>query len=414
MARHPQTKIVTVIGISVLVFLAALAGWWVGVREHTATPATVAASAVSATPQAAAYVCPMHPHVTAHVAGTCPICGMELVPARSTADNTPAPTVQLSPAMAQNLAVRIERVASGTVLTEVYASGTIDRIMPPHDYALTAQVTGRVHALRIRAGDWIGEGTLIAEVDVPGYVQAQRDYLAARAGENPEQATQLRERLAAMGASDATLSALEEKRTPAKFIRVLAPQAGRIRAVRTKVGAQIASGAALATVQAPLMAHATLISHALGAYQVEPGNGVRVHLLQRPDKSWPGRVESIASRVAGIPYLSFGVSFAVPAHGAENNLFVYARVETGRRTRALRVPTAAVIRLENESRVVRALSDGRFESVRIETGIANGEWVEVKAGLTEGDEVVTSGQFLLDSEADLRAGLARLAPASAP
>ena len=414
MTHHLHTKIARVTGISLLLILAGLAGWWMGARHDTATPSAATASHERTTPPATAYVCPMHSHVTAHAPGTCPICGMDLVQTRTAANDVPSPTVHVSPAMAHTLAVRTERVGTGSVVTQVYASGTVDRIMPPQDYTLTAQIAGRVHALHVRAGDWIGEGTLIAEIDVPGYVQAQREYLAARTGENPEQATQLRDRLVAMGASDAALSALEEKRTPATSIRVSAPQAGRIRAVRTKVGASIVGGATLATVQAPLMAHVTLISHALGAYRVKAGNAVRVHLLQQPEKSWPGRVESIAARVAGIPFLSFGVSFAVPTEGVENNLFVYAEVETARRTRVLRVPAEAVIRLENENRVVRARGDGSFETVRIATGIANEDWVEVTDGLADGDEIVTSGQFLLDAEANLRAGLSRLAPTPTP
>lgn len=406
-----KARVISIVGVLALVIVAAFAGWWLGMRAAGPTTASVDAVAHAAAHRLPGYVCPMHPQVTADAPGACPICGMQLVPTQSAAGNDSQQAVQLSAAMAQNLGVRKERVQLGVVATEVYSSGTIDRIMPPHHYALTAEVAGRIQAVHVRVGDWIGQGTLIAEVDVPGYAQAQRAYLAARSGQNSDEAARLRERLVALSASDAVLSALDEGRTPVNFIQVLAPQAGRIRAVRIKPGAQIANGATLATVQAPMMAHVTLISHALGAYQVKPGNTARVHLLQRPDKSWPGRVESVASRVAGIPYLSFGVSFAVPADAAENNLFVYAHVETARRDRALRVPMQAVIRLEGESRVIRARADGSFAPVRIATGIANADWVEVTEGLAEGDEIVTSGQFLLDAEANLRAGLARLAPA---
>ena len=406
-----NTRIATAIGAAVLVVGAGFVGWWFGSRAtaSAATPAETHAHA--AAHRVPGYVCPMHPQVTASAPGACPICGMQLVPIPATAPNDSPQSVRLSPAMTQNLGIRTQRVQYGAVITEVYAAGTIDRMIPPRDYTLTTHAAGRIHAMRIRTGEWIGEGTLIAELEVPGYAQAQRAYLAARATQNQDEAMQTRERLTALGATDALFTALDEGRAPVNFVQVLAPHAGRVRAVRAKAGVQVARGAALATVEAPVMAHVGLISHALTAYQVKSGNAVRVRLLQRPDKDWPGRVESVALRVAGIPFLSFGVSFAGPRDATENNLFVYGYVETARRARALRVPAEAVIRLESENRVVRARGDGSFEPVRIETGLANAEWVEVTAGLAEGDEIVTSGQFLLDAEANLRAGLARLAPA---
>ena len=403
-------RVAIVVGVLVLTVGVAFGIRWFGVRtaEPLSTTRTDAA-AHAAAHRVPGYVCPMHPQVTANAPGTCPICGMQLVATQPASANAPPQTVQLSAAMAQNLGVRKERVRYGVIVTEAYASGTIDRITPPHEYALNAHVAGRVHAVHVQPREWIGQGTLIAEIDVPGYVSAQRTYLAARAAPNPEEAAQWRERLVALGMSDATLSALNEGRAPVNFIQVLAPQAGRIRAVRTKAGAQIASGATIATVAAPVMAHVTLISNALGAYEIKAGNTARVQLLQQSDKSWPGRVESVSSRVAGIPYFSFGVSFAVPLESAENNMFVYAHIETARRARALLVPAEAVIRLEGENRVVRARSDGGLEPVRVAIGLANADWAEVLEGLAEGDEIVTSGQFLLDAEANLRAGLARLA-----
>jgi len=95
---------------------------------------------------------------------------------------------------------------------------------------------------------------------------------------------------------------------------------------------------------------------------------------------------------------------------------MYARVSVfGRlRPRALSIPREALIRGAEHDRVVTARDDGTFEVHEVLTGMESGEWVEIVAGIEEGDEVVTSAQFLIDSEASLAGSIVRLGAATTP
>ena len=72
------------------------------------------------------------------------------------------------------------------------------------------------------------------------------------------------------------------------------------------------------------------------------------------------------------------------------------------------VPREALIRGGDADRVVLSLGDGRFRSQEVETGIESGDRVAILRGLSAGDRIVTSGQFLIDSESDIQSGLSRM------
>ena len=97
-----------------------------------------------------------------------------------------------------------------------------------------------------------------------------------------------------------------------------------------------------------------------------------------------------------------------PGDTTHKGVFVGAYVNAGSSADGLRIPSSAIIRAEGESRVVRMHADGRFEPVVVETGYIGTEWAEISSGLSEGDAVVERAQFLIDSEATLRAGMARM------
>ena len=107
-------------------------------------------------------------------------------------------------------------------------------------------------------------------------------------------------------------------------------------------------------------------------------------------------------------YSNIEVDFEVPGDAVERGLFVGAYVNAGTGSSVLRIPASAVIRAEGESRIVRLRGDGKFEPVAVETGYVGSEWAEIRSGLSEGDAVVERAQFLIDSEATLRAGFSRI------
>jgi len=76
----------------------------------------------------------------------------------------------------------------------------------------------------------------------------------------------------------------------------------------------------------------------------------------------------------------------------------------------LSIPREALIRDVENERLIRALGDGRFQAQEVVAGIESGDWIEITSGLNEGDEIVVSSQFLIDSESSLKASLQRMQP----
>ena len=89
-------------------------------------------------------------------------------------------------------------------------------------------------------------------------------------------------------------------------------------------------------------------------------------------------------------------------------MYANVRIYGGAKEDVIVIPVEALIRTGRESRVIIALGEGRFASRTVAAGIESGDWVEILAGIEPGDEVVTSGQFLIDSEASLKASMTRM------
>ena len=106
--------------------------------------------------------------------------------------------------------------------------------------------------------------------------------------------------------------------------------------------------------------------------------------------------------------LQVRLRFDNPDEQLKPNMYVSVEIAAEPRENALAVPREALIRTGRSERVVAALSSGRFLPVDVETGIESGNYIEVSSGLEEGDRVVTSGQFLIDSESSLTASFQRM------
>ncbi len=143
---------------------------------------------------------------------------------------------------------------------------------------------------------------------------------------------------------------------------------------------------------------------------VRAGLPAEVRVPDLPGRNWSGRVERVEPDLdVGTRYLRAHVRIRNPERELRPNLFAEAEV-TAPGGAALAVPREALIRTGTRTAVVRALGDGRFQPVDVVAGAERGDFIEILAGLNENDSVVVSGQFLIDSEANVRASFARMQP----
>ena len=128
-----------------------------------------------------------------------------------------------------------------------------------------------------------------------------------------------------------------------------------------------------------------------------------------PGQVWKGKVEYIyPSLDAKTRTLKVRLRFDNPDELLKPNMYANIKIFGGAKNEVIVIPLEALIRSGREEHVILALGDGRFEARQVVTGIESGQWVEIKNGINEGDKVVVSGQFLIDSEASLKASFTRM------
>ncbi len=355
------------------------------------------------------YVCPMHPSVVSNEPSSCPICGMDLVAKNLSADSSDDTGISVSPAMSNSLGVRIAHAELGRISEPVFASGSVESVTAAATTKIQTKIKGKVKEVFAKTGDWVAEGEFILSIESPEFTKVQNQYLLAQKNADYKKIKEITKQLVAMDARRAVIEGTDRlnnmELTP-EFI-VEAPHSGILEWSLEK-GVMLHLDQHVATVSTKNIATVRLRSYASAAFAVKRGRHAQLDLPHLPGMKWPGRVIEVKHGDAGF-YSSIKADFEVPENATERGVFVGAYVNAGTNAEALRVPATAVILVEGQSRVVRLRSDGKFEPVEVETGFIGAEWAEIKSGLDEGDAVVTRAQFLIDSEATLRAGFSRLA-----
>jgi len=148
---------------------------------------------------------------------------------------------------------------------------------------------------------------------------------------------------------------------------------------------------------------------------VRPGQAVELRFPDAPGRVYHGTVERLSSDVdIGARTFRARIRLTHADAALQPNMLAEATIEaTAPGKTSLYVPREALIRTGTRNAVVLALGEGRFQPIEVVPGVETDDWVEIRQGLKEGDTVVTSGQFLIDSEANVRASLDRMEPADA-
>jgi multidrug efflux pump subunit AcrA (membrane-fusion protein) len=391
-------------GVVVLALVMLAVGWFAGRgfggHDQRTAPAGAAAAATL-------WTCSMHPQVIQDHPGLCPICHMALTPL---GDKTSAGALAVDPAFVQTMGVRTARVVYGRAGRALRAFGSLmEREFDHKDVSL--RVAGWIEQWNVYDGAWVAKGDALFTLSSPELTVAIDELRAAK-----KQRDQDPRGIGAM---------LYE--TSSRKIVLLGFSAEEVERF-----AQLEATPSTVTVASPFDGHVTLADGIAGG-AVKPGE--RVLRLARNDILWLelrvnerdiGRVRQgavVRARVDAWPGETFegAVSFVHPHvdmetqtalvraeikngdHRLHEGQSAYAEIEAVSATDALVIPRAAVIDTGVRAVTFVALGEGRYEPREIQLG-ADGEEgvVEVRAGLSAGEEVVASGQFLLDSESRLR------------
>ena len=352
---------------------------------------------------------PMVPQQRFDKPGKSPFMDMQLVP-KYADEGGGAPGVRIDPALAQSLGMRLATVTRSTQASSVEAFGVIG--FNERDVAVVqARAAGFVERVPARApGDLIAAGATLAEVLVPEWVGAQQEYLVVRRTGEATLTAAARQRLLLLGMSDALIRDVESRGRPRGTTAITSPIGGVVQEMAVRSGMSLAPGMTLARINGlGTMWLEVAVPEVQGAL-LQPGRSVAATLAAFPGETFSGRIAAVLPEASSATR-SLRVRIELPNRGGrlKAGMYAQARIEGASRS-ALVVPAEAVIRTGQRALVYVAGEGGKYRPVEVQLGREFGDQLEIVSGVAEGQQVVASGQFLVDSEASLSGLLDRAAP----
>lgn len=375
-------------------------------------------------PGQAGYTCPMHPFIESDRPGACPICGMSLVPKESMAAGLSGDMEKSVGAVAMNPTQRLmanvatEKVARREFVLDTLAVGKIawdERKVAK----VSSRIGGRVETLHVDfTGTRVAKGQPLLEIYSPDLVAAQREYLVARQGverlkDSPyadarEMARGLAEasrtRLRLWGVTDEQIGELEKAKEPKTVFTIFSPRTGVVTERLVSAGQYVMEGTQLFAIAEmdPVWVQAEV--HEFEIQRVPMGSAAVVTTQAYPGREFRGKVTFLD------PYLNaetrtLKVRVDLPNPGGIFKPEMFVRVAfRGRKGTALAVPESAVLVTGERAMSWVEVEPNTFEPRMIRVGGRANGYYEILSGLSEGETVVTSAGFLIDSESQLKGG----------
>jgi multidrug efflux pump subunit AcrA (membrane-fusion protein) len=366
------------------------------------------------------YTCGMHPQIIQDHPGDCPICGMKLTPIRrgAGADTNAASTttIAVEAATMQNMNLRTVEIQSGPLRKTIRTVGAIDY----NETALadvTTKFKGWIEKLNVDAtGQLVHRGEPMFEIYSPELYSAEAEYLLAldAGATNDPGAAALREtaagKLRFFDVPEAQITELEQTRTPRRTLPVAAPMAGFVIEKNVVSGQMVDAGMRLYRLADLGIVWVIAQVYEQDLAYVQLGQEAVVKVPSLPDREFRGRVTFVypsvdeKTRTARVR-----LEFENPGYYLKPGMFVSAQIQAELADSAVLVPDEAVLRSGAKNTVFVALPGGKFEARDVVLGVeAENDMNQVLSGLTAGERVVTSGQFLLDSESQLQEAIEKM------
>tara|TARA_R110001606_G_scaffold136428_1_gene273972 strand:+ start:12070 stop:13881 length:1812 start_codon:yes stop_codon:yes gene_type:complete len=369
-----------------------------------------ASSVVTAEKKPLYWVAPMDANYKRDKPGKSPM-GMDLVPVYDDGGKGPDEgpgTIRISPDVVNNLGVRTAIVSYKSLHTEINTVGYVaydeDKLVHIHP-----RVQGWIEKLYVKAvGDPIKKGQPLYEIYSPELVNAQEELLLALDRKNSRLISAAENRLSALQLPKSSIVKLKKTKKVQQTITFYSPQNGVVENLKIREGFFVKPGSTLMSIGdlSEVWVEAEVFERQAG--QVKTGTPVTMTLDYLPGKNWQGKVDYIYPTLDA-KTRTVKVRLRFKNEGEfKPNMFAQIAIHTTGDEQALLIPKEALIRTGNQDRVVLALGEGSFKSVAVSVGRYDSESVEILEGVRDGEKVVSSAQFLLDSESSKSSDFKRM------
>jgi len=400
------------------------------------------------------YQCPMHPNIVKDKEGSCPICGMTLIPVK---EDKPAakkekellywvapmdpnyrrdkpgkspmgmdlipvysdgdegdsdeagPVVKISAAVENNLGVRTAKVEFGKLWRKIdtVAYVNFDESKVSH---IHLRVDGWVEKLAVNIeGERVKKNQRLFDLYSPKLVNAMEEYVQAMRLTNSRLQAAAREKLISLGVSNRQIKQLKKTRKVPQTISIYAPQDGIVAMLMVRDGMYVKPSTRVMSLAD--LSSVWLLAEVFESQSawVEEGQSADVELSYIPGRTWEGKVDYVyPSLDAKNRTLRVRLRFDNPGEILKPNMYANVSIYGGAKEDVLSVPREALVRSGGTERLIIAKGKGRFAQRVVVAGMESGDFVEIKSGISKGEKVVTSAQFLIDSEASMKASLSRM------
>ncbi|WP_428553644.1 efflux RND transporter periplasmic adaptor subunit [Pseudomonas edaphica] len=346
---------------------------------------------------------PMYPQQKFDKPGKSPFMDMQLVPRY--AEGTAAadtPAVQIDPRQTQNIGVRLASVSRGVLTSTLELSGIL--AFNDRDVAVVqARAAGFVERVYARApGDVLKAGAPLADLLIPEWAPAQEEFLSLRHSGDSGLIAAARQRLRLSGMPTGLIQQMERSGRVQSVLTVTSPLSGALQSLEVREGMTLAAGQTLARINGLDQVWLQVAVPEAQGSTLAVGQTVQSRFVGLPGKTVDGTISAILPATAmDSRTVQVRVELPNPDGNLRPGMTAQVRLAQTSGQAVLQVPSEALIRTGKRVLVMLAEEGGRYRPVEVEVGVENQDQTVILGGLQEGQQVVASGQFLLDSEASL-------------
>ena len=357
------------------------------------------------------YTCSMDVQVRENHPGPCPICAMPMIKVTDSQDEKNK--LRFSQAQMKLANIKVDTVRLTQISEEINVAARIS-LNESQTSVISSRVEGRIEKLQVRnTGELVNAGDLLYEIYSQDLMAAQRDYLIAanQAKSLPKGefnygqiADAAKNKLLLWGMTEKQIDELLSKNNASEVVLVFSKQQGIVTDVNIKEGDYVSQGQSIYKLNRMSSVWVEAQLYADEGRGAKEGESVKIKIYDYPDKNFAGKISFISPELQANSKIS-SVRIEIPNPGFLFKPGMAATVLIQSKTKnAIALPLDAVLQDSKGASVWVQNDNGSFESRMVRTGLRNSRQIEIVHGLSEGEKVVISGAYLIQSEYEFKKG----------